>query len=876
MAEFRIVVIVDPSRAATGTRRVRAELQQTENAADRLRRTLARAFAFVGIAAGVQQLITLSDTFITIQNRLRTVTEDTNQLVLVTQQLFDVANRTRTSFQLTAELYTRIALSARQLGVAQADLVAITESVNQAIILSGAGAQEASAGLIQLSQGLASGTLRGDELRSVLEQLPVVADVIAEELGVTRGELRQLGFEGAITADIIINAFRNAEEDLRTRFGRTVPTIAQSFVILRNNLVALIGDFNNSSAAIEILSNLIIFVADNLDTLVRIIVAVGLAFAVSLVQRGINIAIAAIQAFTFSVANLIAVIQTGLLLVLPLAIALLVTFSDQIMLGTDDITTLRDVGVAAFQLLVESIAVFVDALASIFGTDFVTGFTDSISEIEFSLIGLLRFIATANDTIIGTLLGLGAGIAAAFAQIAQNIQTSFLRTLETARLGTIEFLREVEAVANAPTAFLARSIRESLEQISIDVPDRANTIGGAISEAFFGTLEDVNFTADALDAILERAEIIAEDRVARQEAQDALLRAAQGELETAGPARVRPGDDDFPELLQRLEDERELLQFGNQEREIQEGLLDAERSLKRDLTSVEQSRVEELLRSTQALTDQRNILDGLQAPLENYQRGIAAINQLLATGQITTQQYLEAQRDLRIESLQTATDFDSGLERALLGLQRELDNTALAVERTVVDGFRAAEDAIADFAVGAGTSFSEFVDAITRELARLAAQQLIIQPLLGTLTGFLGFGAGAPAAGVGFGPSVGLGGGGFPAPGLTPFQQGGIVGSPTFFDPRVGLGVAGEAGPEAILPLRRDSSGQLGVNATGATNQINNINVNVQVTGREGENDEDFARRIGEETQRAVKAAVVDEIRNQQRVGGVLNRGRTV
>src|SRR5690606_2602352 len=98
------------------------------------------------------------------------VTTGTENLTTVTSRLFDVANRTRSSFEGTANLYARVALATKELGIGQQELLTFTERVNQAIILSGASAQEAQAGLIQLSQGLASGALRGDELRSVLEQ----------------------------------------------------------------------------------------------------------------------------------------------------------------------------------------------------------------------------------------------------------------------------------------------------------------------------------------------------------------------------------------------------------------------------------------------------------------------------------------------------------------------------------------------------------------------------------------------------------------------------------------------------------------------------------------------------------------------------------
>jgi tape measure domain-containing protein len=139
-------------------------------------------------------------------------------------------------------------LAGKDLGITQKELTQFTESLNQAIILSGASAVEAQAGLIQFSQGIASGALRGDELRSVLEQLPVVADILAKELNVTRGELRELGAQGAITSDIILKAFANARVELSERFARTVPTISQSFQVLRNAVVKTFGEFDKPLA----------------------------------------------------------------------------------------------------------------------------------------------------------------------------------------------------------------------------------------------------------------------------------------------------------------------------------------------------------------------------------------------------------------------------------------------------------------------------------------------------------------------------------------------------------------------------------------------------------------------------------------------------
>ena len=241
MVDFLFNAVVNPAGAIAGGRAVERSLGRINARADALRTSLARTFAFIGVGAGVRALVNYADTLTNVQNRLKLVTNSQQELTERTSDLFGIANRTRSSFESTATLYNRVALSARELGKSQEELLQFTESLNQAIILSGVSATEARNGLIQLSQGIASGALRGDELRSVLEQLPAVADVIAERLGVTRGELRLMGAEGLITADIILDAFKDAREELEDRFALTVPTVSQSFEILKNKVIEFVG-----------------------------------------------------------------------------------------------------------------------------------------------------------------------------------------------------------------------------------------------------------------------------------------------------------------------------------------------------------------------------------------------------------------------------------------------------------------------------------------------------------------------------------------------------------------------------------------------------------------------------------------------------------
>jgi tape measure domain-containing protein len=223
----------------------------------------------------IKQLFDYADAWQNATNKLAAFIDDADRVIAVQEELFAIARRSRSEFAATATVFQRLLLSQDSLGISTGELLEVTETLNKAVILSGASSQEASAGLIQLSQGIASGALRGEELLSVMEQLPFVAQLFADELKVTRGELRNLGTEGKITADIIINALRNAADVVDERFGRTAPTLGQSFTVLRNSFERFIGKLAQSTGLLQNTTNAILGMAKLLDDVVDILGALN-------------------------------------------------------------------------------------------------------------------------------------------------------------------------------------------------------------------------------------------------------------------------------------------------------------------------------------------------------------------------------------------------------------------------------------------------------------------------------------------------------------------------------------------------------------------------------------------------------------------------
>lgn len=260
------------------------EIGQAANSATRGIFLLKRALFVIGgagIARGLQQY---ADSLTNMENRLRLTTDSTAQLEAVQSELFEVARRSRSDLAGTADIYNRIALSAKNFGVGQKQILAVTETLQKAAILSGASAREANAALIQLGQGIASDRLSGDELRSVLEQLPAVADILVDYLNktgqfgnVTRGTLRELGRQGKLTADIIFSAIEAAQGRISQLFEETNPTIEQAFKVAETNLLQFIDKFDDATGASAAVAKAIISISENLDILLAGVLAVAAA-----------------------------------------------------------------------------------------------------------------------------------------------------------------------------------------------------------------------------------------------------------------------------------------------------------------------------------------------------------------------------------------------------------------------------------------------------------------------------------------------------------------------------------------------------------------------------------------------------------------------
>lgn len=219
-------------------------------------------------------VIRYADGWSAARNQLASAGVAAADLATRQEQLTDVASRSLSSAEGTFKLYSRLTLATERYGTSAADVLRITELVNKSFVSSGASTGEAASGILQLSQALASGVLQGDELRSLRENAPQIAQAIAAAMGVSIGELKKLGAEGKITADVVTKAILSAGDQIEARFATMTPTVGQAFTVLNNEIGRFVGQADSGLSATQRMAEGIIALSQNLDTVALVVGAV--------------------------------------------------------------------------------------------------------------------------------------------------------------------------------------------------------------------------------------------------------------------------------------------------------------------------------------------------------------------------------------------------------------------------------------------------------------------------------------------------------------------------------------------------------------------------------------------------------------------------
>ena len=343
------------NQAQQASEKARAEVGKIGSSLSGLTKLLA-GFATADFAKSV---LDTADAMQLINSKVRMVTSSETEYLSVQRQLLDVANNTGASLESTANLYVSTSRALKDYGYTQQEILKFTEATNNAMTIGGVGAQQQAAALMQLSQALGSGVLQGDEFKSISEAAPILLDTIAEYMGKSRAEIKKLGSEGQLTADVIFKAISGASEKLGEQAAKIPMTMGKALNAFSNNWQSMVSKLMNDSGTMSGIASIIKLIADNLTLVVPIVAGFAVAVAAATAQvMGLNVAM---------LANPFGIIAVAI----GTVIGLIARFGDEIDVFGGGWSNLSDVIRAVWQLITETIGEAVGTVKSWF--DGLTG-----------------------------------------------------------------------------------------------------------------------------------------------------------------------------------------------------------------------------------------------------------------------------------------------------------------------------------------------------------------------------------------------------------------------------------------------------------------------------------------------------------------------
>ena len=437
-------------QAAGGTSQAQAAVSrlasQQDLAAKSTNTLMSAVKGLVGAYAGIKavtKLAEMSDAMTTTTARLDLMNDGLQTTEELTDMIFESANRARGSYTETAAMVSKLGTLAGDAFDSSAEIVSFVEQINKQMAISGTSTAEAKGAMLQLTQAMSSGVLRGEELNSVMEQTPMIAQTIAEYLGVSTGEMRELAAEGKITADIVKSAMLDPDsvEAANKAFEDMPMTWGQVWQLFQNYALK----------ALEPVLNGISWLANNIEIVGPLVLGLGASFAVFQVAANWTKIAAAATGIYNAAVNFLSIgfgVLTG-----STAAASAAVFQFNSALLASPITWVIMIVLALVGVLYAAVAVFNKLTGSeVSATGILTGaFATAVALAGNLLIGLLNIVISfANffehvfenpvdaikllfwelaETVLGLILKIGQGIETLINKI-PGVEVTFTDGLE--------------------------------------------------------------------------------------------------------------------------------------------------------------------------------------------------------------------------------------------------------------------------------------------------------------------------------------------------------------------------------------------------------------------------------------------------------------
>ena len=414
--------------------RLGRETLKTNDQAGKLLSTIKRIAAAAGVTTLVRSFLDFSDTQAQINARLNLMNDGFQTTNELSEMIYQSALRSKAAYSDTADAVGKMGLNAGNAFSSNQELIAFTEQVNKQFKIGGASAQEQSNAMVQLTQAMAAGVLRGQDLNSILAAAPGIARTIEESMGWASGSIKQYAEDGKVTAQVVKNALLDMADQTNQKFASIPMTLSDAMTQAQNivqhevkQMAQSWNDFIQTDQGQEILGEAIsllsvmaqvgtdalagigsaaLFAADNMDMILPILAAVGLGFLLvkaQAVQAALgSAAVAGIHMASWAAAN-----WPILLLVALFAGALIA--AQQFGIGMQEVGgwigqvfgMTYAVGYNVFATLWNVIASFAEFFANVFN-DPVAAIAHLFSNALDTILSMVETAAGAIDALTGS------------------------------------------------------------------------------------------------------------------------------------------------------------------------------------------------------------------------------------------------------------------------------------------------------------------------------------------------------------------------------------------------------------------------------------------------------------------------------------------
>lgn len=416
-------------RAATETKKFSQENDKARSSSSGLLGTIRNlAGAYLGMRT-VSSLVNLADSYTQTNARLEMITGSQEEAVALNNMIYESAQRSRGAYQETADMVAKLGTLAGDAFNGSGEIVDFAEQLNKQMAISGTSNTGRQAAMLQLTQAMSSGVLRGEELNTILEQTPTIAKSIAEYMGVSTGKMRELASEGAITADVVKNALFNAAEETNEKFKQMPLTWGQAWTMAQNMAIR----------ALQPVLTGINWVVNNLDLVAPVVLTAGAAFAVFVTAANwTNICTGATNLLTTAQRTLTTVMKTGWAVPLLVIIAVV----GAIYLVTAAVNHFTDTSVSATGIIAGSFtaltalvfnntlvplqngfAAFVNFIGNVF-TDPVTAIKVLFYDMALTVLGYIRSLAGGIEDLINAIPGVEVNLTGGINSLYNTLQSN--------------------------------------------------------------------------------------------------------------------------------------------------------------------------------------------------------------------------------------------------------------------------------------------------------------------------------------------------------------------------------------------------------------------------------------------------------------------